>query len=115
MSKKSCPFCDIYAKALEDDSIDERTYPVMHFEPLNPVTPGHRLFIQRYHQGAENATIVGETMAEAARYGRDRGEQFNLILNSGPDASQTIPHMHVHYVPRTAEDGLTLPWTGQKQ
>lgn len=120
MKEKDCPFCKLYKEATKDnyvgfDESPRNFYPVLHFEPLNPVTPGHRLFIQSYHQGSENSTIVGENMAAAATWGRDRGEQFNLILNSGEDASQTIPHMHVHYVPRHKGDGLILPWTNQEK
>lgn len=38
---------------------------------------------------------------------------YNLITATGSEATQTIPHFHVHLVPRLAGDGLTLPWTGQ--
>lgn len=109
--KKDCPFCQI-AESGKHEQLDDH-YPYMVFEPLNPVTPGHRLFVYRHHVTTLNATALGDAMQEAARYGNRRGEQFNLIVNAGPDASQTVEHMHVHYVPRRAGDGLTLPWTGQ--
>jgi diadenosine tetraphosphate (Ap4A) HIT family hydrolase len=36
-----------------------------------------------------------------------------MITSAGPAATQTIKHLHVHYVPRHAGDGLSLPWTNQ--
>src|SRR5690606_7376491 len=41
-----CPFCD-RIEAGECDGGDNTV--VVHFEPLNPVTAGHRLFIPRHH------------------------------------------------------------------
>lgn len=36
----------------------------------------------------------------------------NLITSKGPEATQTVHHLHV--VPRQADDGLPLPWTPQR-
>lgn len=110
-----CVFCE---------RIDRRQYAetgfpdVVSFEPLNPVTPGHRLFVPTMHY--EDATgepqMTGTVFAAAASYGRFwKGHDFNLITSVGPMATQTIRHLHVHYVPRRADDGLPLPWTPQQE
>jgi hypothetical protein len=39
----------------------------------------------------------------------------NLIASRGPAATQTVPHLHLHLVPRLEGDGLPLPWTGQAE
>ena len=109
-----CPFCDRIERA-EYDDIDLGT---VHFEPLNPVTPGHRLFVPEEHQEHSDALVVDSiesAMGDAARWGRGRGEDFNLIISSGSAATQTVAHVHVHYVPRREGDGLALPWTGQEK
>lgn len=128
-----CPFC----ARIEVGDYDGSWLGGVHFEPLTPVTPGHRLFVTYEHEGPlENPySFEPEGRAERARRGmrhnkargleavlplfytwrRDQGikEQFNLILNAGADASQSIEHLHLHYVPRRAGDGLVLPWTTQ--
>lgn len=108
----SCVFCEKIA----DDTVDIRTpgVGVYYFEPLNPVTPGHRLFVPREHiaRAEQNPGITGLVFNEAAGYARSMGSNFNLIVNSGPAAGQTVFHLHVHYVPRRAGDGLLMPWGG---
>ena len=38
-----------------------------------------------------------------------------LIVVCGAEATQTVPHLHIHIVPRRAGDRLTLPWTKPAQ
>lgn len=112
--KDGCPFCD---------RIDEGQFgrlqlkTVCNFAPLNPITDGHMLFTPMRHiehKYQVSALHVGECMEEAARWGRMRDEDFNLIISRGPSATQTVNHIHVHYIPRRENDGLHLPWTEQK-
>lgn len=96
-------------------SVNQR---VINFEPLDPVTPGHTLFVPQVHieHGEEHsAEWVGVLMEQAYAHAMQAGGDFNLIVNAGPAATQTIDHLHVHYVPRRDGDGLTLPWTGQQR
>lgn len=95
--------------------------PVVAFEPLNPVTPGHLLVVPRIHvqDAYEHAALTGETFAHAAllastfgRYDR-RFRSVNLITSVGSPATQTVMHLHVHIVPRVEGDRLQLPWTDQ--
>ncbi|MGC0144445.1 HIT family protein [Pseudactinotalea sp. Z1732] len=107
-----CPFCDRIQRGDHRDDCGAPT--VVHFEPLNPVTPGHMLFVPQWHTKHPDADAVAEAMRSAVRHAEDRGEDFNLITSSGPAATQTVEHVHVHYVPRRADDGLPLPWTPQQ-
>ncbi|AVM01906.1 HIT family protein [Gordonia iterans] len=89
----------------------------MWFEPLNPVTPGHMLFVPTMHAVHRDNVLASAAFRAAydhATTGDQYGTDFNLIVNAGPSATQTVDHLHVHYVPRRAGDGLTLPWTGQR-
>ena len=112
-AEKGCPFCQlVMANQVEQIGVSG----VYHFEPLNPVTPGHRLFIPAFHyeDAAEAPSATGSVFEWAAWWADKKGEDFNLIVNAGPNASQTVRHLHVHYGPRREGDGLTLPWTGRR-
>ena len=112
-AEKGCPFCQL----VMDNQVEQiGVSGVYHFEPLNPVTPGHRLFIPAFHyeDAAEAPSATGSVFEWVAWWADKKGEDFNLIVNAGPNASQTVRHLHVHYVPRREGDGLTLPWTGQE-
>lgn len=106
-----CVFCD----KVDEGSVTWEALQVYSFEPLNPVTPGHRLFIAREHHAFphDHPRLAGLALSAAARYAGEQGGAYNLIVNAGDAASQTIPHVHIHYVPREAGDGLKLPWTDQ--
>lgn len=110
----ACPFCDRVNRGEFKPAGD---WAVVSFEPLNPVASGHRLFLPRRHQ--ENAgsdpPITGRVFEAAARWATERQVAFNLITSAGAAATQTVSHLHVHYVPRRAGDGLHLPWTGQEE
>lgn len=45
---------------------------------------------------------------------REMPGDMNLITSRGPAATQTVPHLHLHLIPRREGDGLTLPWTAQQ-
>ncbi|MGX1806278.1 HIT family protein [Nocardia sp. NPDC055321] len=104
-----CVFCvRISAGQIEGE------YPggVVRFAPIEPVVAGHMLFVPGWHAEHPDVAAVGRAMESAAAYGRAQGTDFNLITSAGAAATQTVAHLHVHYVPRRAGDGLGLPWTG---
>ena len=107
-----CPFCQRIAAGDYHPTSNDFT---VRFEPLNPVTPGHMLFLPREH--VANAALSPDSAAKAVRaasiWGRRMDQHFNLITSTGTLATQTVMHLHVHYVPRRLDDGLPLPWTGQ--
>jgi histidine triad (HIT) family protein len=53
-------------------------------------------------------------MAHAADLADAVGGDMNIISSKGPAATQTVFHLHLHLVPRTAGDCLALPWTNQE-
>lgn len=124
-----CVFCEIVRQPPGGEAIafDQDVYM---FAPLNPVTPGHRLFVPYEHveDAASYPDTTARVMRAAAGYaahsretittwpevpgiGLSYAQDFNLITSAGAAASQTIRHLHVHYVPRRPGDGLALPWT----
>lgn len=109
-SRHGCVFCE-----LPQWETHQHSGLILNIEPLNPVVPGHRIFIPPTHvvNAAANPLVTGAVFEDAAKWGAHVGGDFNLIVNSGRAATQTVDHLHVHYVPRYPNDGLTLPWTGQ--
>lgn len=103
-----CTFCDL-------PEVKNCSALVADFEPLDPVTEGHRLFVPIEHMddAADDPIITARTFMVAAAYAAEQPEAFNLITSAGTDATQSVFHLHVHYIPRRENDGLTLPWTGQ--
>lgn len=113
-----CPFCERIATGHYDMAVESSIggEPVFVFAPLDPVTPGHTLFVPwGHHTDASRATKVAAAVMEvAAQHVHDLEIEANIITSIGPSATQTVYHMHVHVVPRTEGDGLALPWTNQK-
>ena len=103
----SCPFCAISAAACLYEGGQVRA-----IWDAYPVTEGHALVITRRHV-ASNQVATHEEQAELLaavdvvrdvireRYGADG---FNLGLNVGEAAGQTIPHLHLHVIPRRHGD-----------
>jgi diadenosine tetraphosphate (Ap4A) HIT family hydrolase len=79
----------------------------------HPVTPGHRLIVPRrhvadlfqLHQPEINAIwdLLGECRSEILTEDPTI-DGFNVGVNSGRVAGQTIFHVHVHLIPRRADD-----------
>lgn len=119
-SGSACPFCSRIKTGDYESFTADPT--VVWFEPLNPVTPGHMLFLPVRHveDALADPYTTANTMEIASRWWSHRwgirsGEpDCNLITSVGTHATQTVRHLHIHLVPRHEGDGLALPWTGQK-
>jgi len=81
-------------------------------EDAFPVSPGHTLIIAHRHVPDFFDLTAGELAAlhellRAARLRLNtilRPEGFNVGVNVGPVAGQTVPHAHIHLIPRFAGD-----------
>lgn len=105
----ACVFCDL----INQREYDDRERDVVTFVPLNPVVPGHRLFVPVLHvrDAMEKPWVTAQTMEVAARYAAAMNRDCNLITSVGTHATQSVFHLHIHYVPRRPGDGLLLPWS----
>jgi histidine triad (HIT) family protein len=110
-----CVFCNLDAIAGVEWCADTDGMSVYRFEPLNPVTPGHMLFVSDRHtrDAAQDPMLFGKVAEIAGWWVRSRGITANVITSVGAAATQSVFHLHVHVVPRVEGDGLALPWTGQ--
>jgi len=103
-----CPFCEYAGPS--PVLLDYRGVFVI--EPLHPVVPGHLLAVSKEHVGnaLDAPAVFGRVAEVAAQYARGL-PSCNIITSAGAAATQTVPHLHVHVIPRVPGDGLTLPWT----
>jgi histidine triad (HIT) family protein len=78
---------------------------VMAFHDINPQAPVHVLIvpkrvIPRLGEAGENdQAILGKLLLTAGQLARDLGlseSGYRVVINSGPDAGETVPHMHLH-------------------
>lgn len=84
---------------------------------LAPLVPGHSLVVPRRHavglldlSDAEAAELwVLARRALAILVAEYAAEGFDLSLQDGTVAGQTVPHVHLHLVPRRADDALAHP------
>ncbi|WP_078890915.1 HIT family protein [Streptomyces sp. NRRL B-1381] len=110
----ACVFCRIVAGRAPADVVREWD-DVVAIRPLHPVTPGHILVIPHTHvpDVGQDPDVSARTMACAAELAAEL-PAANVITSKGTAATQTVAHLHLHLVPRTAGDDLPLPWTSQQ-
>ena len=98
-----CLFCRIAAGDTEADVI-LRTDDLLAFRDINPQAPVHVLVIPTAHHrdAAELAVadpeLAGRLLAVAtqAADAEGLGTGYRIVLNTGPDAGQTVFHVHAH-------------------
>lgn len=83
----------------------EEDFHVKIFKDKYPVTDGHLLFVPKYN----TIPVLMDAFEDAVRDGIKRvisGEWdgFNVGLNYGPAAGQTVEWPHVHLIPRRTGD-----------
>lgn len=107
-----CPFCEINTGRAPATFVHEWSDTIA-IIPLNPVVDGHTLVIPKRHvtDFADDPDVTGATARRTAQLCRDLDlVHANLITSRGVHATQSVFHLHLHLVPRAANDGLALPW-----
>jgi histidine triad (HIT) family protein len=115
-----CVFCRIVAGETSAHVVlDEDT--TMAFLDARPVFPGHCLLVPRAHHETladlpadllEPVFESAQRLARAVEAGMKVDGTFVAINNR---VSQSVPHLHVHVVPRRRKDGLRgFFWPRQK-
>jgi histidine triad (HIT) family protein len=108
-----CLFCRIAAKEIPGELVYEDEL-VVAFKDINPQAPVHLLIIPREHvesvrQLDEAHPLVASRLLRVARELAEREgvaeSGFRLVANTGPDAGQAVPHLHLHLL-----GGRTLGW-----
>ncbi|MBI2756338.1 MAG: histidine triad nucleotide-binding protein [Chloroflexi bacterium] len=100
----ACLFCKIVAGDIPSARVyeDDRTYA---FRDISPVMPVHTLLIPKRHIAntlalrPEHDAAVGALLRAAQEVARLEGVDasgYRLVVNTGDDALNTVPHLHVH-------------------
>lgn len=98
-----CPFC-----CLPDDRVLAQDAHGKVIRDAYPVSPGHTLVIPHRHVGSffdlstEERVCLLTLLDEARRSveAEHRPDGYNIGINDGPTAGQTVPHLHIHLIPR---------------
>ena len=106
-----CLFCRIARREIPATLVAE-TDRCVAFRDIDPKAPVHVLVIPREHvaslDAAPDPALVGELSLLAARIARDEGIAeggYRTVVNTGPDAGQTVFHLHLHLL-----GGRPLRW-----
>ena len=101
---EDCIFCRIVRGDLAAEFVAESEHNVA-FRDLQPQAPVHVLIVPRRHfgalrdVGAADWAVTADALALAVRVAGDRGLYdggYRVVCNDGPDAGQTVPHLHFH-------------------
>ena len=99
-----CLFCKIAAREIPADIVHETDH-VVAFRDVNPQAPTHILLIPKEHLQSvaavtdDQAGLLAEIVQAAAHLARAEGVEesgWRLVTNVGPNAGQSVPHMHFH-------------------
>jgi histidine triad (HIT) family protein len=98
-----CLFCKIIVGKIPAKKVyeDQKAFA---FEDINPQAPTHVLIIPKKHIAGidqateEDAELMGYCQIVAAKIARERNIEngFRTVYNVGPDAGQTVFHLHLH-------------------
>jgi histidine triad (HIT) family protein len=113
-----CVFCKIRDGQIPSMRIyeDERTLCIM---DINPLSAGHCLVLTRAHAATifdaepldlQAAITTAQRVATALRASL-KPEGLNVLQANGPAAFQSVPHFHLHLIPRWMRDGKGFDWT----
>lgn len=102
-----CPFC-----TLPDTRIVDRAGLAVSVRDAYPVSPGHTLIIPLRHVGSFFQLGADERQAMLALLDRAKADLdreyepagYNIGINDGPAAGQTVRHVHMHLIPRYRGD-----------
>jgi histidine triad (HIT) family protein len=106
-----CPFCKIIRAELESQIVFEDHYTLA-FLDKRPLFLGHALLVPRWHiqTMAELPDELVEPLFTNARLlaqaveGAMKAEGTFMAINN--TVSQSVPHLHIHIVPRRKSDGM---------
>lgn len=102
-----CVFC-----SLSQERIIDSNDLAMTIRDAYPISPGHTLIIPKRHVASffeitseeRNAMLSLLDKAASALQTELDPAGYNVGINDGAAAGQTVPHLHMHLIPRFAAD-----------
>ena len=112
-----CVFCKIREGQIPSMKVyeDDKTFCIMDINPLNR---GHCLVITKVHSATlfdSKSDDLAAAIATARRVARAikstlKPDGLNMLQANGAAAFQSVPHFHLHLIPRFANDGKGFDW-----
>jgi len=108
-----CLFCGIVEGRIKGDIVYQDESLVA-FRDINPKAPVHLLIIPRKHivnlmeLAPNDGPVIGQIFQLTAKLAREHGiadNGFRVVVNNGPDAGQSVFHLHYHLL-----GGRALAW-----
>ena len=109
-----CLFCRIVAGEIPA-RIAKRSADALAFHDIDPKAPVHVLVIPTNHvaavraaTGSDGEALLGSLLAFSAEVARELGldaKGYRIVTNTGPDAGQSVDHLHLHVL-----GGRKLTW-----
>ena len=98
-----CLFCKIAAGEIPSTKVYEDE-TILAFRDIQPQAPTHILVIPKAHipsvagVTAENSSVVAHIFEVIPQIAETEGlvNGYRVVSNCGPDAGQTVPHLHFH-------------------
>lgn len=117
MIDNNCIFCKIANGDIPSKTIyeDEDFRAIL---DIAPATKGHTLILPKSHFSditRADKEIASKILPLASKLGEKLKERlnasgFNILLNTGESAGQTVFHLHTHIIPRYEKDDKILTW-----
>lgn len=87
------------------NDVEREDFHVVVYRDKYPCTPGHLLFVPKHN----TVGILTNAFDDAVRYGQAKVESgewdgFNIGMNYGEAAGQTVNWPHIHLIPRRKGD-----------
>jgi histidine triad (HIT) family protein len=112
-NKTDCVFCKIASGEIPSNIL-YRDDDVFAFPDINPLTPVHILVLPVKHIASlaemtdADVPLFGKMVRVANKLAKEHGifkSGYRLTVNSGADAGQLVPHLHIHLM-----GGRHLDW-----
>jgi histidine triad (HIT) family protein len=107
----ACLFCKIAASEIPAKEL-YRDEDVIAIADISPQAPTHALVIPVAHHDdigaladANDQRLLARLMEVATRIGRESGNGYRIVMNTGEEGGQTVPHLHLHVLA-----GRRLSW-----
>ncbi|OGX03148.1 MAG: histidine triad nucleotide-binding protein [Omnitrophica bacterium RIFCSPLOWO2_12_FULL_50_11] len=98
-----CLFCQIITRKISS-KVEFENDAMIAIQDVNPQAPTHVLVIPKKHIGrisdtdGKDALLIGDLILCARDLARRKGleEGYRLVFNNGPEAGQSVFHIHLH-------------------
>ena len=112
-----CVFCKIRDGQIPSTKIHEDARTLA-FMDINPLNPGHCLVLFKAHAATIfdadpvdlQAAITTAKRVATVQQAALQPDGLNMLQANGPAAFQSVPHFHLHLIPRWTNDGKGFDW-----